>query len=111
MVSGLLSMSSIADGIRHSIYTHTYDVFELMEFNYTVDDIVVDSCNANGQGIDALFYIKTVENVKKKYWDEAIDFILEDRRDIMLKTIKKESGKNIRFHLKYTNDEEQNPIY
>lgn len=103
-------MSSIAEGIRHAIYTHTYDVFELMEFNYGVDDIVVDSCNCNSNGLNAIFYVKTVDNVKKKYWEEAVDFILEDRKDINLKTIKKESGKNIRFHLKYTNDETQFPI-
>lgn len=105
-----MSNSSISAGIRQAIYTYTYDVFELMDFKYTVDDIVIDECNANSSGLNAVFYISTVENVKKKYWDEAVDFIFEDRRDIIIKTLKKESGKNVRFHLKYTNDESNFPI-
>ena len=106
-----MSNISIAEGIRQAIYTHTYDVFELMEFNYTVEDIVVDHCNANSGFLDATFYLKTVENVKKKYWDEAIDFLLWDKSNIMLKLLRKESGKNVRFHLKYTHDEIENPVY
>ena len=106
-----MSSTSIAAGIRQAIYTHTYDIFELMDFKYTVDDIVIDDCNANSHGINAIFYITTVDNVKKRYWDEAIDFIFEDRRDIILKLLKKDTGKNVRFHLKYTNDELNFPIH
>jgi len=105
-----MSNCSIANGIRHAIYVHTYDVFELMDFKYTVDDIVIDECNANGAGLNAIFYISTVENVKKKHWDEAVDFIFEDRTDISIKTLKKDSGKNIRFHLKYMHDECDRPV-
>lgn len=113
MVSGrlLMSNSSIAEGIRQAIFAHTYEIFELMEFNYSRDDIVVDECNANSEILNAIFYIKTVDNVKKKLWDEAVDFLLWDKKNIMLKTLKKESGKNVRFHLKYTTDEKKNPIH
>jgi len=106
-----MSNSSIAEGVRHSIYTLTYEVFDYMEFKYTVDDIVIDYCNANAQGLEAMFYIKTVKNVKRNIWFEVIDFVLEDRKDIRIDLLRKKADKNIHFHLKYTKDPINNPVY
>jgi len=106
-----MSSTSIAEGVRHAIYTHTFDVFDYMEFKYTVDDIVIDYCNANAQGLEAMFYIKTVENVKRKPWFEVIDFLLGDRKDIRLDLLRKKADQNIHFHLKYTKDPSKHPVY
>jgi len=106
-----MSNYSIAEGVRHAIFSHTYDVFEMMDFKYTVDDIVIDYCNANTDFLEAMFYIKTVENVKKKVWYEVIDFILEDRKDIKIDLLRKKADQNIHFHLKYSKDPSKIPVY
>ena len=106
-----MSNSSIAEGVRHAIYTHTYDVFDYMDFKYSVDDIVIDYCNANSGFLEAMFYIKTVENVKRKIWYEVIDFIIGDRKDIRIDLLRKKAGQNIHFHLKYTANPVENPVY
>jgi len=106
-----MSNYSIAEGVRHAVFSHTYDVFELMDFNYNVDDIVIDFCNANTDSLEAMFYIKTVENVNRKMWYESVDFIFQDRKDIRLDLLKKKADQNIHFHLKYTKDPINNPVF
>lgn len=106
-----MSNYSIAEGVRHAIYSHTYEVFEMMEFKYNAEDIVIDFCNANSDYLEAMFYIKTVENVKRKIWYEVIDFVLEGRKDIRIDLLRKKADKNIHFHLKYTKDPNKNPVY
>lgn len=106
-----MSNYSIAEGVRHAIYSHTYDVFEMMDFNYTADDIVIDYSTANTEYLEAIFYIKTVENVKRKIWYEVIDFILEGRDDIRIDLLRKKADQNIHFHLKYTKDPINRPVY
>lgn len=106
-----MSNHSIAEGIRHAVFSHTYDVFELMDFKYSIDDIVIDANNANSEYLSAIFYVKTVENVKRNLWFEAIDFIFGDRNDIRIELLKKKADQNIRFHLRYTKNPSKHPVY
>jgi hypothetical protein len=82
-----------------------------MEFKYTVDDIVIDYSNASSKELEAIFYIKTVKNVKRAMWYEVVDFILENRTDLRIDLFKKRTDKNVHFHLKYTKDPINNPVY
>lgn len=96
-----MNVEEIRYAVIDRIIEKTETVFEWMDIEFKKEDFVIESSKSTGEEMDVEFYLKHVKNVNRKLWDEVVDFLFDGERNIEFNLLRKRTGHNISFHLKY----------
>lgn len=100
-----MSATHITDTIRQQIAQITEPVFKSLGFAMTASDVWNDIARF-GKGLEATFYVDTVENVDRKSFAAQALLLKQANKSIVeFKVQSKRAGKNVRFYLKVADDQ------
>jgi len=100
-----MSAMQITETIRNQIAQITEPVFKNLGFAMTASDVWNDIARF-GKGLEATFYVDTIENVDRKSFAAQAQALKEANKSIAeFKVQSKRPGKNVRFYLKVTDDQ------
>ena len=95
----------IGDQVRSRIYTNTCTIFNKLNITYNPDDIWHDFAQIDGNGLKAVFYITTVENVKRKDFNQVVEEEKTNNPTLTLFKVKyKRTEKQVRFEINLVNE-------
>ena len=100
-----MSAGQIGDLIRQQIVQITDPVFKGLGFEITPGEVNNDIARF-GNGLEATFYVSSVENVQRKPFAELAQQLKDSNKKIVEFKVKyKRPEKNVRFYLKVLNEE------
>lgn len=100
-----MSAGQIGDIIRQQIAQVTDPVFKGLGFEVKPENINNDIARF-GNGLEATFYVSTIENVQRKPFAELAQQLKDSNKRIVEFKVKyKRPEKNVRFYLKVLNEE------
>lgn len=100
-----MSTTQITETIRSQIAQITEPVFKSLGFTVTAAHVWNDIARF-GKGLEATFYVETVENVDRKSFAAQALLLKETNKSIVeFKVQSKRSGKNVRFYIKVSDDQ------
>jgi len=100
-----MSTTQITETIRSQIAQITEPVFKNLGFTVSAAHVWNDIARF-GKGLEATFYVDTIENVDRKSFAAQAQALKEANKCIVeFKVQSKRPGKNVRFYLKVTDDQ------
>jgi len=93
----------MSEYIKSRISSITADVWNKMNINYQTEDIWNDLARINGDCLEATFYIKGLDNVVRKDFNEHAQLLKQNNPNVAEFKVKfKRPEKEVRFYLKVT---------
>jgi len=109
MLTNMSATAAISEQIKSSIHNTVSPVFIDLGITFAADDIWNDLVKYSPAGIMATFYIKGLDNVQRKPFNEKVASLKANNPDIVEFKVKfKRPEKEVRFYLETKRKENNN---